>query len=350
MRIGVVTTGIEGDQSGGAERFFSALVRAFRDIGHEASEIRVQADEPTFDQIKRNYLACYDLDVAGYDMVVSTKAPTWMIRHPRHVCYLVHTIRVFYDMFDETFGDPTAELSAQRELIHQLDTAGMSPPRCKAVFSIGAEVSRRLRESNGIEAEVLHPPLWNDSFQTGPYGDYLFLPGRLHPWKRVDLAIMAMRHVRSDIRLKIAGLGEDEGRLRSLASGDPRIEFLGRVSDGELRDLYANALAVPFTPKREDYGYVTLEAFASGKPVITCSDSGEAAAIVQDRQNGLVCDPSPMAIGKAIDTLAMDRQAAIRMGEKGREWVKGLAWERVARRLVDAATARADDEPREVRG
>lgn len=337
MKIGVITTRAPGGAVGGAERFFDALVAAFRRAGHDATAVCVPADEPNIEQIKRNYLACYDLDVSKYDMVVSTKAPTWMVRHPRHVCYLVHTIRVFYDMFDETFGARTADLLTQRELIHRLDTGGLSPPRCKAVFSIGAEVSRRLRESNGIEAEVMHPPLWDDSFGDGPQGDYLLLPGRLHGWKRVDLMIRAMKRVRSGVKLKIAGTGEAEPELRALAAGDSRVEFLGHVSDAVLKSLYAGALAVPFTPKREDYGYVTLEAFASGKPVITCTDSGEAAAIVKDGRTGRICDPDPAALAKAVDELADDRAAASRMGAEGRTWVQQLSWEKVASRLVDAA-------------
>lgn len=339
MRIGVITTRAEGAHAGGAERLFGALVEAFRSIGHDAHEIPVSASEPNFDQIKRNYLASYDLTVDQYDMVVSTKAPTWMVRHRRHVCYLVHTIRVFYDMFEETFPRASAELLEQRDLIHTLDTGALSPPRCKRVFSIGNEVSRRLRECNGIEAEVLHPPLWENSLRQGRFDDYLFLPGRLHPWKRVDLAIRAMAHVKSDLRLKIAGVGEAEDELKALAQGDERIEFLGRISDEQLYDLYANALAVPFTPKREDYGYVTLEAFASGKPVITTSDAGEAATLVHDRRNGLVCAPDPKSIAQAMDLLANDRDSAEQWGAAGRRWVEGLSWENVARRLVDAAMA-----------
>lgn len=339
MKIAVVTTQAPGGAVGGAERFFDALVAAFRATGHEATAICVPADEPSLEQIKRNYLACYDLDLSDYDMVVSTKAPTWMIRHPRHVCYLVHTIRVFYDMFEETFASPTEELRQGRDLIHRLDTGGMSPPRCKAVFTIGAEVSRRLLESNGIVGKVMHPPLWDDGFREGEQGDYLFLPGRLHRWKRVDLVIRAMKQVRANVVLKIAGVGEAEQELRALAGGDRRIEFLGRISDDELRSLYSNALAVPFSPMREDYGYVTLEAFASGKPVITCVDSGEAAAIVRDGITGRVVPPEPAAIASAIDSLANDRASAKRMGAAGEAWVHGLSWENVARRLIEAAIA-----------
>jgi len=338
MKVGVVTARSGNSDEGGAERFYEALISAFRQSGHDATELSVVADEPNFDQIKRNYLACYDLNVSNFDLVVSTKAPTWLVRHPRHVCYLVHTIRVFYDMFDTAFPGASSELRAQRRLIHDLDTAALNPPRCKAVFSIGHEVSKRLRNWNGIEAEVLHPPLWSDRFHPGEPGDYLLLPGRLHAWKRVDLAIHAMRYVKAPLRLIITGAGEAEDELRKLAAGDSRIEFRGRVSDTELVDLYAAAFAVPFTPVREDYGYVTLEAFASGKPVVTCGDSGEAAAIVSQAEGGLVCDPDPAFLAHSIEKLWQNRELAIRLGNQGLRWVNDLSWPKIVEKLIAASS------------
>lgn len=339
MRIGVVTIRQASGEVGGAERFYDALTQAFCSIGHHAVEVPLVANENDFTNIKRNYVACYDLDVAGFDVVVSTKAPTWLVRHPRHVCYLVHTIRVLYDMFEDAFPAAGSEVMANRALVHQLDTGALLPPKCKAVFAIGEEVAGRLRRYNGIEAEVLHPPLWSADFRQGAPGDYFLLPGRLHPWKRVDLVIEAMRIVNSDVKLKIVGTGEAEGSLRELARGDNRIEFLGRVGDDELRELYAGALAIPFAPMREDYGYVTLEAFASGKPVITCSDSGEAAALVKHGEFGFVCDPEPPAIARSMERLDADRATAARMGSAGRKWVNSLSWERIAERLLQAAMA-----------
>lgn len=334
MKVGIVTARSGIGNAGGAERFYDALIAAFKAAGHEAHELAVVVDEPDFDSIKRNYLACFDLGVSQFDLVVSTKAPTWMVRHPRHVCYLVHTIRVFYDMFDTVFPNASPELHAQRKLIHDLDTGALSPPRCKAVFSIGSEVSRRLSDWNGLEAPVLQPPLWSNNFRVGSYGDYLLLPGRLHAWKRVDLVIRATHHIKAPLKLIITGSGEAEPELRALAGGNPRIEFRGRVSDAELVDLYANAFAIPFAPMREDYGYVTLEAFASGKPVVTCSDSGEAADIVQGANGGLVCDPEPEAFARSIDQLWENRERAIQLGNQGLTWVKSLSWPSIIERLI----------------
>ena len=337
MKVAIVTVRSASGEAGGAERFYDALVGAFRQAGHDAQEVPVMADESSFDHIKQNYLTCYDLDLSAFDMVVSTKAPTWLVRHPRHVSYLVHTIRVFYDMFDTVFPGAGPELCAQRELVHRLDTLALSASHCRGIFSIGSEVSNRLHEWNGLEAEVLHPPLWSNAFHVGSFGDYLLLPGRLHPWKRVDLVIRAMQNVSAPLRLVITGTGEAEADLRALAAGDPRIEFRGRVSDAELVDLYAEAFAVPFTPMREDYGYVTLEAFASGKPVITCSDSGEAATIVLQSLAGYVCPPDPVAIGKHMDMLWHDRQQAEAFGRAGGQWVRGLSWANIVARLIEVS-------------
>lgn len=334
MKVAVVTARSASGDAGGAERFYEALVQALNESGHVADEVPVVANEATFDHILKNYVQCYDLDLSAYDLVISTKSPTWMVRHPRHVCYLVHTIRVFYDMYDEVFPDAGPELEAQRLLVHRLDSLALSPPRCRAVYAIGKEVADRLAKWNGLQAGVLHPPLWSDHFRTGPFGDYLLLPGRLHPWKRVDLVIQAMRHVKAPLRLVITGTGEAEAELRELAGNDKRIEFHGQVSDERLVELYAGALAVPFTPNREDYGYVTLEAFASGKPVITCSDSGEAAAIVEHCRSGYVCKPDASAIGKHIEKLWENPRQAAEFGRQGQAWVERQSWRDIARILT----------------
>jgi len=337
MRIAVVTVRPINGEEGGAERLFNALVEGFRLLGHEVDEVAYRTDEADFDTILGNYLHFYDLDLSAYDVVISTKAPTWTIRHPRHVCYLIHTMRVFYDMFDQVFPNAGDVVRRQRDLVHRLDSECLAPPACRRVFSIGHEVSRRLLNWNGIDADVLHPPLWNDGFKVGPEGNYLFLPGRMHAWKRVDLVIKAMRQVDRPLRLVLAGTGDAEQELRELASGDHRIEFLGRISDEELVSRYAGALAVPFTPFHEDYGYVTLEAFASGKAVVTCSDSGEAALIVRQQDAGIVCGPDPTSLARALERIYDQVDERRTMADRGKAWVDSLSWRAICDTLLLAS-------------
>jgi glycosyltransferase involved in cell wall biosynthesis len=164
--------------------------------------------------------------------------------------------------------------------------------------------------------------------------EYIFLPGRLHPWKRVDLVIKAMGYMNDQIKLLITGTGEAEQYLKDLAKDDERILFLGRVSDRELIALYADALVVPFVPIREDFGLVTLEAFLSSKPVITCDDSGEPVHIVRDGETGFICSPSPEEIASRLDYLYQDPDVARRMGEQGRASVEQITWQNVAEDLI----------------
>lgn len=334
MRIAVVAVGSSSGVSGGAERFYQGLVKALNAAGTETDLIEVESDESSFESIEQTYLKFYDLDLSRYDGIISTKAPSYLVQHHNHVCYLVHTMRVFYDMFEKEFPYPDSTLLEQRKFIHFLDSAALSARRVKKIYSIGHAVSNRLRKYNALESQVLHPALLFNNFRAGEQKDYLFMPGRLHRWKRVDLIIKAMRYTHSPVKLKIAGTGEDEEVFRKEARNDSRIEFLGKITDQELIDLYADALAVPFVPINEDYGYVTLEAFESAKPVLTCVDSGEPAHFVKDNHNGFICEPDPQAIAEKIDYLHHNRDGALEMGLKGKITVSDIRWSNIAKELI----------------
>src|SRR6185436_15380268 len=120
----------------------------------------------------------------------------------------------------------------------------------------------------------LHPPLARSGLRPGPPGDFFLAVSRLERTKRVDLVLGAFSQVRAPARLVVAGTGPELDALRAQASGDRRVELRGFVPDGELADLYASCRAVVFAPLDEDFGYVCLEAFAAGKPVITTADAG----------------------------------------------------------------------------
>ncbi len=91
-----------------------------------------------------------------------------------------------------------------------------------------------------------------------------------------------------------------------------------------------------YTPHDEDYGYVTLQAFRAGKPVITAADSGGVLEWVEDGVTGLVTDGTPAGIAKAIDRLATDRELLERLGAAARERVSTLSWDPVVASLTGA--------------
>jgi glycosyltransferase involved in cell wall biosynthesis len=135
----------------------------------------------------------------------------------------------------------------------------------------------------------------------------------------------------------MAGRGELLEGLRAHVAArglQERVQLPGFVSDEELIELYAGALAVVYVPEDEDYGYATLQAFYAGKPVICAADSGGVLDWVEDGVTGLVTDGTPAGVAAAIRRLAEDRALTQRMGAAGRERVADLSWTDVVARLT----------------
>jgi glycosyltransferase involved in cell wall biosynthesis len=179
-------------------------------------------------------------------------------------------------------------------------------------------IRERLRRFGGIESDVVYPPAPERPYRNDGYGDYVFAVSRLHPLKRIDLLVEAAARMRDrSLRFRIAGDGEARGeieaRIRNLGL-ESRVELLGAVDENELVRQYAGCRAVFFAPKAEDYGFVTLEAFRSGKPVVTTSDSGGPAELVRHDESGAVTDPDPSALAEQLDRLAADPGLAERLG------------------------------------
>jgi glycosyltransferase involved in cell wall biosynthesis len=335
-KIAIVATASASGEIGGAERFYEGLRKALCAQGVDSNIVPVIPNESSFEAILGSYLQFYDLDLTEYDGIISTKAPGYLARHPNHVCYLLHTMRRFYDMFDIEFPSADKTVLEQRRRVLELDTAALSSPNVRRIFVIGEEVRDRLKKYNGIRSEVLYPVTNLTGFRRDGAFDYLFMPGRLHRWKRVNLVIDAMKHVKAPVKLFISGAGEDEAVLRESAKGDMRIEFLGRISEDEMLEWYANALAVPFVPYREDFGFVAIEAFHSGKPVITCIDSGEPARITSRFDAGVICDPFPESVAAAIESLYLSPDTAKKLGDHGRINAAAMTWDPIARELVSS--------------
>lgn len=335
-RVGIICAGSPVAGAGGAERFYAGLKTGFEALGCKAEFVEVEASEPSVDQIVKNYALAKKLDLSRFDFVVSSKVPTYAVSHPNHVVFLNHAVRIFDDMFDHRFPDASDQDYRDRARVHEADFNALL--NVKARMTQAHEVAGRLMRWRGLGAHVMHPPLGFNEFKPGKgRGSHFLIAGRHHPWKRFDLLIRAVKQCEQPVRLLVAGSGEDHDRLRALAGDDERITFLGRVGDEELVELYSRAIAIPFIPLREDFGYVTLEAFASACPVLTCTDSGEPAHIVRNGETGLVVDPDPKAIAEALDWFWENRSEARKMGKRGYKLVEQMDWRDTAYALATAA-------------
>jgi glycosyltransferase involved in cell wall biosynthesis len=145
---------------------------------------------------------------------------------------------------------------------------------------------------------------------------------------------------RTQVRAIIAGRGPDEGALKKLVQQlglDQKVELIGFISEDEKRRYYAESLGVFYAPYNEDYGYVTLEAFFSHKPVITTTDSGGPLEFVEHGINGRVADPTPESLAREIDFLYSDSSLSRRLGEAGYQKIASMeiTWDRVVEKLTE---------------
>jgi glycosyltransferase involved in cell wall biosynthesis len=295
-------------------------------------------------EIVRQALAWRLLDVTEsngtpVDLVIPTKFPSYLVRHPRKVAWLFHQHREAYDLYGTPYCSfrETPEDQQVRDAIRTMDDAALG--ECGRVFTISRNVADRLSRYNGLSGTPLYPPPHHlGRYECREYSDFLFYAGRLDRLKRLDLAIDAMKRVSCGARLLIAGDGPLREELRKQIVGqgvEDRVELLGFVTADELVDLYARCRAAYYAPLNEDYGYVTVEAFLSRKPVVTTTDAGGPLEFVTDGETGLVAQPTPESVADAIDRLwALPRTSLAAMGDAGRARVADISWERV----VDALT------------
>ncbi|HKI91747.1 MAG TPA: glycosyltransferase family 4 protein [Gaiellaceae bacterium] len=332
-------------ERGGAEIFADDLVSELRRREHEASLVTVPFKwYPGERVLTQAFLwRLLDLEEANgrpIDAVVATKFPSYAVRHPRKVVWLLHQFRQAWD-FDRTeFGQfsESAEDRALRRRVLDLERTVLSEARM--VFATSGNVAGRLHASTGLEAEIMpHPPA-PLAYRCDEAGDFVLSVNRLDRAKRIDLLLEAAA-AEPGLRVVIAGDGPDRGRLEALARErnlDGRAEFTGRISDEELADLYARCLGVYYAPVDEDFGMVPFEAFLSGKPVITATDSGGPLDVVHDGRTGLVVEPRAEEVARAAAWLDAHRDEAAAYGQAGREAARAVTWDSCIERLLAAVS------------
>ena len=344
MAVIAIVTSAPPLTSGGHLVIARALEQALREAGHEAGIVTTPSNR--FGRQATAYLANRFTDVGmtgsgrHVDQIVTLRFPSYAVRHPRHVCWLNHTMREYYDQWDRFAAglSPQGRLKerVRRALIRSADTYCFR--RVTKLFAQSRTVQERLRRWNRVESEVLHPPPPQRPYRCDAYGDYVFFASRLAPLKRADLLLRALAEpAAAGIRCVIGGDGEDRDRLAAMAGelqlGD-RVTFTGHLSEAALVDHLARCRAVVFVPREEDYGFVTAEAFASAKAVVTCADSGGPVELVRDGENGLVVAPDAPALAGALARLGDDRALAERMGQQALRDVGALSWPAAVERLV----------------
>jgi glycosyltransferase involved in cell wall biosynthesis len=384
MNIAIIVPSPVPYQRGGVENLIDGFLNYGQKYTNDNIEvIAIDCLEDSFWNLIESYNKFFHLDVSKYCLVISTKYPSWMVNHPNHVCYYLHPLRGLYDTYSHLNLDLTVktfpvilspifniirgniysrdlfqevysqlkkhkqEIEAHqlasfpgvflREIIHFFDKCGYQ--NVSKMYCQSATVQNRqdyfLKTKKPLE--IIYPAPLLDNYFCQDF-DYFFTVSRLDSAKRIDLIIKSFKESSTKKKLLIAGTGSCEIELKALANSDPRIKFLGFVDNQKLLSLYANCLAVIFTPNDEDYGYVTIEAMKSKKAVITLVDSGGVLEFVENNITGLICTNKTLA--KNIDYMSSNPDKAITMGQNGFNKVKNISWETAYNKLVQPTLPR----------
>ena len=340
MRIAVCSPQVPFER-GGAELLAGRLTFELKEHGHDADLVTIPFKwYPGSRILSQAFLwRLVDLEEADgrpVDLVIATKFPSYVIRHPNKVVWLVHQFRQAYELDRTDLGQFSDEPTdrALRRSVQRLDRVALGEAR--KLFAISGNVADRLERTLGLQAEPLLPPPQELPYRTDSYDDFVLSVNRLDRAKRIDLLLEAAA-LDPSLRVVIAGDGPDRERLESIARErglDGRATFAGRVGDDELTELYATCLAVYYAPVDEDYGMVPYEAYRAEKPVVTTVDAGWVTVAVQDRRTGLVTEPRAAAIAEACGWLRDHLDEAKAYGRAGREVSERITWDHVVEKLL----------------
>ena len=245
-------------------------------------------------------MALESFDLREYDLVISSESgPAKGVLTESttpHICYCHTPMRYLWEHYPVTRAESPAFLRPFLDpLASYLRTWDFATAaRVDHFIANSRNVKRRIRKTYRRKSRVVYPPVATQLFRNEAAEDYFLTVGELVHYKRFDYVIQHFAN--SGRKLKVVGDGPLYRDLRNKAKSN--VEFCGRVSDEQLRSLYAKCVAL-IAPGEEDFGIATVEALASGKPVIALARGGSLEIV--DSGCGVFYDqPAESALAEAL--------------------------------------------------
>ncbi|MFA5171086.1 MAG: glycosyltransferase family 4 protein [Sulfuriferula sp.] len=313
--------------------------------GHQVERIYLpHSDEP---DLLLSQMAAYrwvDL-TASADRIICFRPPAHVIPHPHKILWFIHHIRVFYDLWDtpyRCFNDDEKHQNL-RDVLHRADTAALG--EAKQVFTNSHVVSDRLQRFNNVGSKVLYPPVIQpERFHNQHFNDEIVYICRIVHHKRQHLLIEALRHTRTNVKLRICGKSDSDAYTQELqeliaaSKLEDRVHFESKwIPEEEKIQILSECLAAAYLPLDEDsYGYPSLEASHSSKPILTTTDAGGVTELVKHGYNGLIAAPKPEALAEAMDQLFLNRANTQQMGLNAAQRIieLNISWPHVLEQLL----------------
>lgn len=289
---------------GGGERVVEAIAEVFPQAhffsllageGHALPAVRGRLTTSFVDRIPgaarwhRHFLPLYpfaleQFDFSDFDLVISSESgpAKGVITSPQtcHICYCHSPMRYIWDMYHQSRKSMNpvtrAIFSATAHYMRLWDFS--TAARVDYFVANSRFIAARIRKCYRRESTVIHPPVnVSHGYVAADTDDYYLVVSRFVPYKRVEVAIEACNRLRR--RLRVGGDGPEYKALRDLAG--PTVEFLGRLDESALHEIYARCRALLF-PGEEDFGIVPVEAQSHGRPVIAYGRGGALETVIAD--------------------------------------------------------------------
>jgi glycosyltransferase involved in cell wall biosynthesis len=256
--------------------------------------------------------AMEQFDFSDFDVVISSSSSgcaKGIITKPStlHICYCHNPNRALWDgsheylRLHEKNYNWLARKMIPRQLMKMRIWDRVAADRVDVFVANSNFVGKRIKRYYQRESEVIYPPVETRSFQPidKKPASYFLAIGRLIPYKRFDLAIQAANVL--EMKLRIVGAGPEEKRLRSIAG--PTVQFMGKISEDQLRRMYAECKALIF-PQEEDFGLTAVEVQASGRPVVAFKSGGALETVVSNKTGIFFADQTVSSLADAMQKAA----------------------------------------------
>lgn len=226
-------------------------------------------------------------NLKDFDLIISSCSSfsKGVITRPeqKHICYCHTPTRYLWSDTHNYVEDLNVNKYLKKYISIYLSKLRLwdkiSSDRVDHFIANSAFVQKRIKKYYNKESLVIHPPVETEKFFISNKTENYFLTGgRLVPYKRFDIAVKAFSRI--GIPLKIFGTGPEYYNLKKIAKKN--IEFVGKISEYEQKELYAKAIAF-INPQVEDFGITTIEAMASGRPIIAYKAGGALETVIENK-------------------------------------------------------------------
>lgn len=291
----------------------------------------------------------WERHVGKHDLYFQYLFPAQLVRKSPSIWFAAEPLRMLYDLRHHETVDESqiafhvyprmkydsaikSDLNVVLQIIQELDRNS----KIENLVTNSRMMEGYLESIYGRKADLIAYPGINlpDAWE-GPVDNHTAMfVGRLWDHKRVDLIIRAIAELPRG-NLNIVGVGPEEKRLKKLVTSlglKHRVKFHSKLSNKRLARLYRDATCGVYTPIREPFGIMPLEAASYGMPVVVTQDGGYTEVL--DESCAHVVSPEPARIARALDSLFSDHAVAREMGRSARRIAERHTWDHTAANLL----------------